>query len=226
MAALILVLMVGFTLGWTLAGQTGWTLVGDGGGPEGAPAARLETPPPAAEPSTPSNDVPGKDISGLPRYPGSVRSQYTREDLDEVIWTEVEYVTAAAVDAVREYYRGVFRTEGWSVGDVGFSNGAWSFFVIQDEREVYVELQPRDEIVEVDFELTEPKPDKKLKPEQKNEPEKRSLKKNREPAPQQQALATSQPAPFRPSAQTPVPGPAYDYDGYGEEYDNLEGGED
>jgi hypothetical protein len=125
--------------------------------------------------------------------------------LNNVIWTEVEYVTAAELDTVREFYRDVFRTEGWSVGDVGFSEGTWNFFVIEGECEVYVELESQDEIVEMDFELTEPKPNKELKPEQKDEPEKRSAKSN---------TRTS-------------PSPAYDYDDdYGEGYNDLEGGED
>ncbi len=220
MAALALVLlMTGVTLGWTLAGQSGWTLAGNGGLSEQTRPSRLEGPPPPPEPSMPEKDVPGGNISGLPRYPGSVRIHYRREDLDNVVWTEVRYVTSADVDAVRGFYRDVFRTEGWSVGDVGFSGGTWNFFVIDGEREVYVELEPRDEIVEVDFVLTEPKPDKELKPEQKDEPEKRSAKSNtQEPAPQ--------PAPSLPSAQPP-PSPAYDYDDdYGEGYNDLEGGED
>jgi hypothetical protein len=226
-AALALVLlMTGVTLGWTLAGQSGWTLAGNGGLPEQTRPSRLEAPPPAPEPSMPEKDVPGANISGLPRYPGSVRIHYRREDLDNVVWTEVRYVTSADVAAVRGFYRDVFRTEGWSVGDVGFSEGAWNFFVIDGEREVYVELEPRDEIVEVDFVLTEPKPDKESKPEQKDEPEERSAKSNtQEPAPQQQA-PVPQPAPSLPPAQPP-PSPAYDHDDdYDEGYNDHEGGED
>jgi hypothetical protein len=234
-AALALaLLMTGGTLGWTVAGQSGWTLAGYGELPEETRPSRLEAPPPAPEASIPEKDVPGGNISGLPRYPGSVRIHYRREDLDNVVWTEVRYVTSADIDAVREFYRDVFRTEGWSVGDVGFSEGTWNFFVIDGEREVYIELEPRDEIVEVDFELTEPKPDKELKPEQKDEPGKRSAKSNTQaPAPQ--------PAPSRPPAQTPAPAaaptptpapalapsPAYDYDhDYDEGYNDLEEGED
>jgi hypothetical protein len=239
-ALAIMLLMTGLTLGWTLAGQSGWTLVGNGELPEQTHPSRLEAPPPPPEPSMPEKDVPGGNISGLPRYPGSVRIHYKCEDLDNVVWTEVRYVTSADIDTVREFYRDVFRTEGWSVGDVGFSEGTWNFFVIEGEREVYIELEPRDEIVEVDFMLTEPKPKKELKPKQKDEPEKRSAKSNtHEPAPQQQPPAP-QPAPSLPPAQTPAPAaaptptpapapahsPAYDYDDTGEGNNDLEGGED
>jgi hypothetical protein len=241
-AALALVLlMTGFTLGWTLAGQSGWTLAGYGELPEQTRPSRLEASPPAPELSVPEKDVPGGNISGLSRYPGSIRIHYNREDLDNVVWTEVRYVTSADIDTVRGFYRDVFRMEGWSVGDVGFSEGMWNFFVIEGEREVYIELEPRDELVEVDFKLTEPKPNKDLKPEQKDEPEKRSAKSNtQEPAPQQHE-PTPQSAPSRPPAQTPTPAaaptptpapaatpsPAYDYDDdYGEGYNDLEGGED
>jgi hypothetical protein len=226
-----MLLMTGVTLGWTLAGQAGWTLAGDGGLPEQTRLSRLEGPPPPPEPSMPEKDVPGSNISGLPRYPGSIRIHYRREDLDNIVWTEVGYVTSADIDTVRGFYRDVFRTEGWSVGDVGFSEETWNFFVIEGEREAYIELEPRDEIVEVNFVLTEPKPDKDLKPEQSDELEKRSAKSNtQEPAPLQQA-PTPQPAPSRPPAQTPTPAatpsPAYDYDDdYGEGYNDLEGGED
>jgi hypothetical protein len=226
-AALALVLlMTGVTLGWTLAGQSGWTLAGNGELPEQTRPSRLEASPPALELSMPEKDVPGGNVSGLPRYPGSVRIHYRREDLDNVVWTEVRYVTSADVDAVRGFYRDVFRTEGWSVGDISFSEARWNFFVIEGEREVYIELEPRGEIVEVDFVLTEPKLDKELKPEQIDEPEKRSAKLNtQEPAPQQQAPAP-QPAPSRPPAQPP-PSPVYDHDDdYDESYNDLEGGED
>jgi len=231
-ALALMLLMTGVTLGWVLAGQFGWTLAGNGGLPEQTRPSRLAgPPPPPPEPSVPEKDVPGVNISGLPRYPGSVRTHYKRQDLDNVVWTEVGYMTSADIDTVRGFYRDVFRTEGWSVGDIGFSEGTWTFFVIEGEREVYIELQPRDEIVEVNFVLTEPKPDKELKPEQKDETDKRSATSNsQEPAPPQQAPAP-QPAPSRPPAQTPAPAatpsPAYDYDDdYGEGYNDLEGGED
>jgi hypothetical protein len=71
--------MTGFTLSWTLAGQSSWTLSGNGRVPEETRATRSGIPAPAVEPSIPTKDVPGTDILGLPRYPGSVRIQYMRK---------------------------------------------------------------------------------------------------------------------------------------------------
>lgn len=174
MALVLALVMTGFTLGWTLAGQA--NRPPGGGGIEDTAAPGVQTSSADVEPGIPAEDVSGEDISGLPRYPGSVRVQYVRDDFDGVMWTEVEYATATELDDVREFYRDVFRTEGWSVGDVGFSNGTWTFFVINGEREVYVELEPQNTIVEVDFEMTEP--------ERGDEPRKRTPKpRDQKPAP-------------------------------------------
>lgn len=98
----------------------------------------------------------GADIDGLPRYPGSVRIEYIREDQGRLIWTETEYLTDASLEQTREFYRDTFRSEGWSVNDIGFAQNSWVFFVVDGEREVFVNLRPRGSIVEVDIEQTEP----------------------------------------------------------------------
>lgn len=114
MAALILaLLMTGFTVGWTLAVRDEWAMAGGGRIEE---ASRPKQPLLAEKVAVPAQDVPGKDISGLPRYPGSVRVSYAREDLEGVVWIEARYVTSTEPDAVREFYRDVFRSEGWEVG--------------------------------------------------------------------------------------------------------------
>lgn len=153
--------LAGLTVGWVLTGQAGWSLVGlngegSGGTPAHEAAHTVEEPPPAVAPEMPSEDVPGGDVPGLPRYPGSVRVEHIREDLGDVVATEVEYLTPAEIDDVQDSYRGVLRTGGWYVGDVGFSRGAWTFFVIRDEREAFIEIKPRGGgLVEIDMEITD-----------------------------------------------------------------------
>ncbi|QYJ16417.1 hypothetical protein Rxycam_02250 [Rubrobacter xylanophilus DSM 9941] len=146
-------LFAGFAVGWVMAGD-GWELTRG----EERREASTPPPPPATSPELPARDVSGADISGLPRYPGSVRVAYVRESQGELVWTEVEYLTDARLESVREFYRDVFRTQGWTVGDVGFSQGAWVYFVMDGKREVILELQPRGGLVEVDMEMTEPAP--------------------------------------------------------------------
>lgn len=112
--------------------------------------------PPAAEPDMPAADVPGAEVPGLTRYPGSVRVEYRREDLDKLVATEAEYLVTAELDATRDFYRESFRGWGWSVADVEFSRGEWVFFLLDGEREAVVELEDRGKLVEIEIELSEP----------------------------------------------------------------------
>lgn len=150
MVALIAVALplAGFAVGWTLSGGPDWT-----------PTSRSEpAPPPQTEAvSMPGEDVPGEDITGLGRYPGSVRVDYEHEDAGKIISTEVEYLAPADLDAVREFYRDAFRDEGWSVTDVGYAQNTWTFYVVDGEREVAIEIEPNGDLTEVVLEQTEPK---------------------------------------------------------------------
>lgn len=144
--------LAGFTVGWILSERSGWLLASQ----EQPGESEVADQPLPQNASVPGEDVDGSDIPNLSRYPGSVRIEYLREEQGEVIWTEVEYLTEADLSQVREFYRDAFRTEDWSVNDVGYAQNAWTFFVVQGEREVFVEIKPRGEIVEVDIEQTEP----------------------------------------------------------------------
>lgn len=197
--------LAGFTVGVVLAGDDGQLLASRG---QLSNAAPEETPQPAQNPSIPEEDVTGSDISALSRYPGSVRIEYIREDQGDMIWTEIEYLTDAELSQVREFYRDSFRSEDWSVNDVGFAQNAWVFFIVKGEREVFVEIRPRGDIVEVDIEQTEPKEEKPE--EDTNGANDRS---NQQSRPEQ----TPEPAP------APV-APVYDddyYDDYDDDYDDY-----
>lgn len=192
----------GLAVGWVLAGQEGWSLAGNNSeGSDKTPSPAVERPPPAVSPEMPSEDVPGGDVPGLPRYPDSVRVEHIREDLGDVVATEVEYLTPAGIGAVQEYHRNLFRTEDWYVGDVGFSRGAWTFFVVQDEREVFIEIKPRGgDLVEIDIESTET---------QEEAPQRDRPPSEERPEPEQRPAPAQQPE-----------GPVYDDDEY------EEGGDD
>ena len=157
--------------------------------------AKVEAPSPPAEVVVPPEDVPGAELAGLPRYPGSVRTEYRREDVGDLIVTEAEYLTTGDDEPVREFYRDVFRREDWSVGDLGFSRGEWVFFVIHEEREALIEIEERGKVVEIELELSEPTPEIEETPLEPS------------PAP---AQPDPQPVPAQPAPQ-PAP-PLYDDD--------------
>ena len=65
--------------------------------------------------SLPAEDVLGRDVPDLPRYPSSVRVEYERKVQDRLVFTTVRYLSHAKLDVIRGFYRGVFRSKDWSV---------------------------------------------------------------------------------------------------------------
>ena len=63
---------------------------------------------------------------------------------------------AAELGPVHDFYREVFKEEGWIVADIGIYQGEWTFFVVSGEREANVELEARQSLVEIEIELSEP----------------------------------------------------------------------
>lgn len=116
-------------------------------------------PTPTAMPTAvalPERDVPGADLAMLPRYPGAVRVAYRHAVEGGVLVTGMAYLADAEIDAVRYFYREVFLTGGWSEGNVGFSQGRWTFFVIAGQREAVVTIESRGPLVEIGIKLSEP----------------------------------------------------------------------
>ena len=62
----------------------------------------------------------------------------------------------AELDAVREFYRQVFRTEGWSEVDVRFTPGTWRFLVVSGRREARIRIESRGTLVDIEIGLGEP----------------------------------------------------------------------
>lgn len=166
----------------------------------------------------PSDDVPGREISGLPRYPGSVRVEYERGQREGLEMVRARYLMLDSLDAVRGYYRGVFRAKGWEVANVEFYEDEWTFLVIHGEREADIEIEAQgQDVTDVDIELSEPLPEKAPAPKEKPQ------KPKAEPAPPQPATpATATPASSpqsaSPAPQSASPAPGY----YGDDRDDFD----
>jgi hypothetical protein len=106
----------------------------------------------------PSEDVPGKDVSDLPRYPDSVRVEYEHKAMDALVLTRIRYLSHEKLDAVRGFYRGIFRSEGWKVANADFSDGEWTFLVVKGEREADIEISFHETGVETTMRLSAPRP--------------------------------------------------------------------
>ena len=222
--ALILIL-AGFLAGWALNYQRSerFTEVNS----PSSTTPQEQRAPQTSEPEAriPSEDVPGREISGLPRYPGSVRVEYERGEREGLKMVRARHLTRDGLDAVRGFYRGIFRAEGWKVANVEFSEDRWTFLVVHGEREANVIIEPHGRgVTRVDIELSEPLPEKE--PATKQRPQRREDDPApREPVSPQTATPAPQSAPPAPQTASPAPqsaspAPAYDDDDGGE-WDDL-----
>lgn len=162
--AAIALVLAGFCAGWLLSPRQ----LGD--------APPESTTPPATVSTVPQEDASGVDVPEMPRYPDSIRAEYERERLRDFIATDVEYVTTDDPAAVRDFYREVFRTEGWAEADAGTVLGEFFYFVTKDEREVVVEIEERPEFTEIEIEETKPFVGETV--ENSGQPESRPLESN------------------------------------------------
>ncbi len=147
---------------WVAGGAAVVLLVGGfAAGRLTAPLPRDGSRPPLAVPTgtdewLPAVDVPGNDIAGLPRFPGSVRVDYDRQGAAGLIVTDVDYLTGASMVRVQRFYREGFDPRGWKILDVGFVRGEWSFLLRDGATEVTVQIARRGPLVEVDIEQSRP----------------------------------------------------------------------
>jgi hypothetical protein len=159
LASALILALVGFGFGWFLSGQQIANLKE---GP-GSPSTTSNTP---AKPDAtlPKADVPGEDFSDLPRYPGSVRTKYERRvSTAGLILVDTEYVASASLSDVREFYRGVFRTEGWTEAGLDVTEGEWDFLITKADREAVIEIEMRRGLVETEVEVSEPQKEKEAR---------------------------------------------------------------
>ena len=106
--------------------------------------------------SIPAEDARGEALPGLPRPPGSVRTGYSREEAGGLALVRAAYLAREGPDAVRGFYRGVFREGGWQVANVEYAGDVWHFLVLRGELEAGVEVAPRDGGSKVEIELSGP----------------------------------------------------------------------
>ena len=222
--ALILVL-TGFLAGWTLNHHRPERIT-EVNSPKQTPQSESSdprTPEPAAH--IPPKDVPGGEISDLPRYPDSVRVEYERGQREGFKLARARYLSRDGLDDVRGFYRDVFRTKGWKVANVEFSEDRWTFLVVHGEREANIIIEPHGRgVTRVDVESSEPLPEKE--PAQKERPQRRTARPApQEPAPPQTATPTPAPQSASPAPQSASPAPQSapvpDYDDGGEDGDDL-----
>ncbi|MEX1156929.1 MAG: hypothetical protein WED12_07140 [Chloroflexota bacterium] len=116
------------------------------------------SPPTPTAPDVPRVDVAGEEVAGLPRYPGSVRSGYEVITDDRYRLIAAEYLAAATVDEVRAFYQGVIAEHGWERADIGFSNGEWTYVLVDGSTEALIEIEELGGLVEIDLQLSEPLP--------------------------------------------------------------------
>ena len=193
LASALMLALVGFGFGWFLSGQQIANLE-EG---QSSPSAISNT---TAKPdaSLPKADVPGEDFSDLPRYPGSVRTKYERRvSKAGLILFDTEYVASAELAEVREFYRGVFRSEGWTVASLDVSEGEWDFLVTKGDREAVIEIEMRRGLVETEIDVSEP--------------------------PKEKAIQRDSSSPQRPDQPTPAPSTTPPSDGDDDSGDGSEG---
>jgi hypothetical protein len=170
-----------------------------------APSATA-TPTPTPTPATlPAADVEGEDFARLPRYPGSLRTEY-RIIVDEGYrLTTTEYLVDADVDAVRTFYRNVIAEHGWDRADIGYEDGEWIYVLVDGQVEALIEIEDANGLTEIDLQVSEPIAG---------------------PTPEPTPEPTPTPAPDATRAPTPQPVPTpSDDDDDGDDVDDSGGGD-
>jgi hypothetical protein len=104
----------------------------------------------------PDGDVAGEDLDRLPRYPGSVRTEYEVSIDDRFRLTATEYLAEATLDEVRSFYQGAIEDHGWQRADIDFSGGEWTYVLVDGTTEALVELEVTHGLVEIDLQVSVP----------------------------------------------------------------------
>ena len=104
----------------------------------------------------PDSDVEGVELERLPRYPGSVRTEYEISLDDRYRLTAVEYLADATVEQVRAFYQAVIDDHGWDLADVNYAAGEWTYVLVDDRVEALVEIEEWNGLIEIDLQMSEP----------------------------------------------------------------------
>jgi hypothetical protein len=193
LASALMLALVGFGFGWFFSGQQIANLEEGQSSPSDISNTTVKP-----DASLPKADMPGEDFSDLPRYPGSVRTKYERHVSNAgLVLVDTEYVASARLGNVREFYRGVFRSGGWTVASLDVTEGEWDFLVTKGDREAVIEIEIRKGLVETEIEVSEP--------------------------PKEKAIQRDSASPQRPDQPTPAPSTTPPSDGDDDSGDGSEG---
>lgn len=121
-----------------------------------APSATPTALPTPTSARLPDSDANGEELRRLPRYPGSVRTEYEISRDDRYRLTAVEYLTDATVERVRAYYQDVIDDHGWDLADVNYAAGEWTYVLVDGRIEALVEIETWNGLVEIDLQMSEP----------------------------------------------------------------------
>ncbi len=136
-----------------------------------APAGPAASTPPASQPPVilPDRDVFGRDVPGLPRHPGAVRTGFDRREGARTVVTTVSYAVRAERNEVRAFYVEAFHEKRWEMVDLQFSGRTWTFVVVRGARQATVEVVSETDVIQVLVEVTRRLPDPTPKPTPKPE---------------------------------------------------------
>lgn len=146
-------LVVAVLLGGVVLGSA-LPAMGDNAAATPTPAVVATTPSPQA--SLPTADVAGEDLARLPRYPGSVRSDFFVSTDDRYRLTAAEFMADATMDEVRAFYQGVIVEHGWERADIGYSGDEWTYVLVDGGTEALIEIEITGGLVEIDLQISEP----------------------------------------------------------------------
>ena len=148
LALLIIVVMVG----GVLLGSVVTAMVPPAATPSPTPAPTVAP----SDSAMPAVDVAGEDLERLPRYPGSVRTEYEISIDDRYRLTAVEYFADATADEVRLFYQGVIDEHGWERADIQYSGGEWTYVLVDGRVEGLIEIEVTRGYVEIDLQVSAP----------------------------------------------------------------------
>jgi hypothetical protein len=148
----LLILLTGAAaLVWVFA-IIGITTVARAAFPETPPAPQVSL----LDSKKTDGDVPGVEIGGLPRYPGSVRSEFRETTWSGATVAEAEYRTQDPVAAVLRHYRTAFHAAGWTLDGQTYEMGEHVYAVTLGDQRATVEIERLGSDVEVEIELVRP----------------------------------------------------------------------
>lgn len=112
------------------------------------------------EETPPQSDVKGSDIEDVPRYPGSVRVEYVRQESDTKTTTYMNYVAEATFDEAFNFYEKALQDNGWDIQKKVESNEEGGFIASKGSKQVVIRWEANSDFggyIDIEIQLTEQK---------------------------------------------------------------------